>query len=159
MAPQAMRDIVHVLATVFANNSLACQLLFLPQWETGKRREARSGRKCALFASCSRTAAPEPKDLGCFPLFYTLLSLRAFFRVPHTGLLSLLWSAAPLLQGLWWPHPAEWSHSLNCRKTNQHSGELIRSVSGRAAGPWKAMLAQLALLPLGAMQGIYQVDS
>lgn len=74
MEPPPIRDIVLVVATVCANNLLACQLLFLPQWETGKRREARSGRKCAPLASCSRTAALEPKTLGCFPLFCSLLS-------------------------------------------------------------------------------------
>lgn len=95
-------------------------------------------------------------------LFFTLFFLEgvfSFFGELHTGMLSLLWSAAPLLPGLWWPHPAEWSHWLNCRKTNQRSGELIRSISSRASGRWTTILAWLALLPLGAMQGSYWVDS
>lgn len=74
MEPPPIRDIVLAVATVCANNSLACQLLFLPQWEAGKRREARSERKCASLASCSRTAALEPETLGCFTLPYPLLS-------------------------------------------------------------------------------------
>ncbi len=161
MEPPPIRDIVLAVATVCANNSLACQLLCLSQWETGKRKEGRSERKYAPLASCSRTAALEPKTLGCFPLFLPSSFLKGFFFFGelHTGVLPLLWSAAPLLPGLWWPHPAEWSHWLNCRKTNQRSGELIRSISGRAAGRWTAMLARLALLPLGAMQGSYRVDS
>lgn len=160
MESPPIRDIVLTVATVCANNSLACQLLFLPQWETGKRGEGRSDRKYAPLASCSRTAALQPKTLGCFPLFYPFSFLKGFFwRAAHTGVLSLLWSAAPLLPGLWWPHPAEWSHWLNCRKTNQRSGELIRSISDRAAGRWTAMLARMALPPLGAMQGSYRVDS
>lgn len=94
MEPSPIRDIVPAVAAVCANNSLACQLLFLPQWETGSRREARSERKCAPLASCSRTAALEPKILGCFPLFYPLLFLKGFFFFflgeLHTGVLSLL---------------------------------------------------------------------
>lgn len=74
MEAPPIRDIVHVVATVCANNSSAFQLLFVPQWETGMRREARSGRKCAPLASRSRTSALESKTLGCFPLFYSLLS-------------------------------------------------------------------------------------
>lgn len=85
MEPLPMRDIVPPVATVCANNSLARQLLFLPQWETGKRREGGSERKYSLLASCSRTAALEPKTLGCFPLFILFFQKVFFFwwRAAH----------------------------------------------------------------------------
>lgn len=83
--PPPIRDIVLPVATVCSNNSLVCQLLFLPQWETGKRREGKSERKYVPLASCSRTAAPEPKTLGCFPLFFFTLSFLKglFWRAAH----------------------------------------------------------------------------
>lgn len=82
--PPPIRDIVLAVAMVCANNSLACQLLFLPQWETGKRRESRGEGKYVTLASCSGTVSLEPKALGCFPLFFTIFFLKGlFWRAAH----------------------------------------------------------------------------
>lgn len=69
------RDIVHSVAAVWTNNSLACQLYSFTLVEEGhwggQRQEV------------------EPKTLGCFPLLHCLPSSKDFVEEVHAGLYRL----------------------------------------------------------------------
>lgn len=89
IAAPRISELVLAVAAVCCNNSLACQLLFHPQWETGK--EAKSKRKCIQFASCLRSQ----RHLDVF-LFLTLFCLEGLFGELHRGMLSLYCEVLPV---------------------------------------------------------------
>lgn len=74
MEPPPIRDIVLAVATMCANNSLVCQLLFLPQWETGKRKEGRSERKYARLLLKDYRSGAKRRHLDVFLFFIPFLS-------------------------------------------------------------------------------------
>lgn len=83
--PPPISDIVLAVATLCANNSLACQLLYPPQWEAGKRKKA-GARGSAFHLPPAQGLLPSgaKHTWMFFSSFFNLFFLKgSFWRAAH----------------------------------------------------------------------------